>query len=147
MFLPPKAVYEEFFWVGDQRRFLVESDLRKACLHIALYLFTWLAGGCALSVFGHPLADSLFEFASAIGTVGLSVGVTTATAPAGQLWVEIRDCGNAAWALGIFHDILGHHQDRQGSVNIAAGALWPRLKRCANETKSVIIFWCLCSCY
>ncbi len=89
VFLPAQAVQEDAFWVGNQRRFIEEGDLRKAGLYIALYLFTWLAGGCALSAFGHPLADSLFEFASALGTVGLSVGLTSGAAPAGQLWIEI----------------------------------------------------------
>jgi trk system potassium uptake protein TrkH len=89
IFFPPTAISEEFFWLGSQRRVLVERDLRKAGLYIALYLFSWLAGGLALAAFGHPVADSLFEFASALGTVGLSVGVTSATAPAGQLWIEI----------------------------------------------------------
>lgn len=89
MFLPPGALSEQSFWTGIHRRFLSESDLRKALLYIALYLLTWLAGGCALAAFGQPLADCLFEFASALGTVGLSVGLTTANAPDGQLWVLI----------------------------------------------------------
>jgi len=67
------------------------------------YLFTWLCRRLCPFLFSViPLQTAFFEFASAIGTVGLSVGVTTATAPAGQLWVEIRDCGNAAWALWNF---------------------------------------------
>jgi trk system potassium uptake protein TrkH len=89
VFSPPHTIAEESFWVGGQRRFLGGEDLRKAGLYIALYLLSWLAGGLALAAFGHPVADSLFEFASALGTVGLSVGVTSAAAPAGQLWLEI----------------------------------------------------------
>ncbi len=88
VFLPAKAVCEDVFWVGNHQRLLAESDLRKACSYIALYLFTWLIGGCAISAFGHPLADSLFEFASCLGTVGLSVGVTASSAADGQLWVQ-----------------------------------------------------------
>jgi trk system potassium uptake protein len=89
IFLPPGTLSEQSLWTGHHRRFLTESDLRKALLYIALYLLTWLAGGCALAAYGHPLADCLFEFASALGTVGLSVGMTSATAPNGQLWVQI----------------------------------------------------------
>jgi len=37
---------------------------------------------------GFGLGDSLFEFASAIGTVGLSVGVTSAGMPDVALWCE-----------------------------------------------------------
>lgn len=89
LFLPAKAVYEEVVWVGSQQRLLAEDDLRKAVSYVALYLFTWLAGGCAIAAYGHPLAESLFEFASALGTVGLSVGVTAPGAADGQLWIEI----------------------------------------------------------
>jgi trk system potassium uptake protein TrkH len=89
VFLPPGSFSEQSFWSGSHRRFLSESALGKAALYIALYLLTWLAGGCALAAFGHPLADCLFEFASALGTVGLSIGVTAANAPDGQLWVQI----------------------------------------------------------
>ncbi|MFZ5766926.1 MAG: TrkH family potassium uptake protein [Thermodesulfobacteriota bacterium] len=86
--LPPRAVHEEMLWLGSQRRPLLDEDVRKAGLYVGLYLFTWLAGSCALTVFGHPLADSLFEFASTLGTVGLSVGLTTVAAPDGQLWLQ-----------------------------------------------------------
>ena len=89
VFRPPKAVYEEIVWSGNQQRLLTESDLRRAGSYIALYLLIWLAGGCAISAFGHPLADSLFEFASSLGTVGLSVGVTSSEAADGQLWIQI----------------------------------------------------------
>jgi trk system potassium uptake protein len=37
---------------------------------------------------GFNLSNALFEFASAIGTVGLSVGVTTAQMPDAALWTE-----------------------------------------------------------
>lgn len=42
-----------------------------------------------LCSYGYSLGDSLFEFASALGTVGLSVGVTSAQMPDGALWAEI----------------------------------------------------------
>jgi trk system potassium uptake protein TrkH len=41
-----------------------------------------------LAAHGYSLADALFEFASAQGTVGLSVGVTAAGAPPLVLWTE-----------------------------------------------------------
>ena len=36
-----------------------------------------------------PFSRALFEFASALGTVGLSMGVTSADMPDPALWVEI----------------------------------------------------------
>ncbi len=50
-----------------------------------LYDFAWVA---ILLAHGYPLQDSLFEFASAIGTVGLSVGLTAADSPPLVLWTE-----------------------------------------------------------
>ncbi len=38
---------------------------------------------------GYGALESLFEFASALGTVGLSVGVTGPATPATVLWVQI----------------------------------------------------------
>ena len=42
-----------------------------------MYLFLFLTGGCLLSLIeGLPLQQTLFESASAVGTVGLSTGIT-----------------------------------------------------------------------
>nr|WP_265093078.1 potassium transporter TrkG [Clostridium sporogenes] len=38
---------------------------------------------------GYSLQDALFEFASSIGTVGLSVGITSPIASPIVLWTEI----------------------------------------------------------
>jgi Trk-type K+ transport system membrane component len=48
-----------------------------------------LLGVMVLCACGHDLGDALFEFASALGTVGLSVGVTSAGMPDAALWAEI----------------------------------------------------------
>jgi trk system potassium uptake protein TrkH len=50
---------------------------------------TYVFGVMLLCACGYSLGDSLFEFASAIGTVGLSVGVTSAQMPDAALWAEI----------------------------------------------------------
>jgi trk system potassium uptake protein len=42
-----------------------------------------------LAACGYSMRDSLFEFASALGTVGLSVGVTSPDMPDIALWAEI----------------------------------------------------------
>ena len=41
------------------------------------------------AAYGNPLPDSLFEYASSLSTVGLSIGVTSADAPVGLLWTQI----------------------------------------------------------
>ncbi|MDY0268697.1 TrkH family potassium uptake protein [Trichloromonas sp.] len=85
----PREQCEEGIWIGGRRRFLGENEIRKAAEYVGLFLFVWLLGSCALTAFGHSLRDSLFEFASALGTVGLTAGITGPATPAGQLWVQI----------------------------------------------------------
>lgn len=45
---------------------------------IGLYLLIFLIGTMIIASFGFSLEHSMFEFASALGTVGLSVGITSA---------------------------------------------------------------------
>ena len=54
-----------------------ESALQSACAIFLLYLLLFLAGGMLICCIDRvPLMDALFEAASAIGTVGLSIGGT-----------------------------------------------------------------------
>jgi trk system potassium uptake protein len=50
---------------------------------------TYVLGVLLLCACGYNLGDSLFEFASALGTVGLLVDVTSAQMPDTALWTEI----------------------------------------------------------
>jgi len=86
--LPRGAVTEPDVWVGDSRRFLKDRELLQIALFVCLYLATLALGTGILAAYGYPLRESLFEFASALGTVGLSTGVTAADAPKGLLWAE-----------------------------------------------------------
>ena len=64
------------------------TQIREAALFVFLYLVAYWLGVAILTGYGYSLGQSLFEFASAIGTVGLSMGVTAADAPGGVLWAE-----------------------------------------------------------
>ena len=86
--LPRGAVTEPDVWVGETRRFLKDQELRQIALFAFLYLTTLALGPGILAAYGYPLKESLFEFASALGTVGLCVGVTAADEPQGLLWAE-----------------------------------------------------------
>ncbi|MBN2429022.1 MAG: TrkH family potassium uptake protein [Deltaproteobacteria bacterium] len=89
MLLPQGTVTEPDVWIGESRRFLCDRDLRQIALFVCLYLGTLTVGTGILAAYGHPLRESLFEFASVLGTVGLSTGITSPTAPAGVLGTEI----------------------------------------------------------
>ena len=58
-------------------------------MFVFLYLGVYLAGSGVIAAYGYSLSESLFEYASALGTVGLSVGVTSGDAPIVLLWTEI----------------------------------------------------------
>jgi len=87
-FLPRKAVVENFIWSGEEKVFFGDETVRRIGLFIVLYLVTYLIGVGILTAYGFSLQDSLFEYASAIGTVGLSIGVSTYKAPGAVLWAE-----------------------------------------------------------
>jgi trk system potassium uptake protein TrkH len=65
-----------------------DTGLRQVAMFVFLYMATYGLGVLVLCAYGYPLRESLFEFASALGTVGLSIGVTSATMPDGALWAE-----------------------------------------------------------
>ena len=87
-FIPRAAILERPIWEGDMRVFVDNTRIRQAMVFIFLYLATYVLGVMILCICGFNLVDSLFEFASAIGTVGLSVGVTTSRMPDAALWSE-----------------------------------------------------------
>jgi trk system potassium uptake protein TrkH len=60
---------------GEEIIFTKDSFMSSASFTIA-YLLIFFAGSFVFSLFGYSLGDSMFEFASSIGTVGLSVGIT-----------------------------------------------------------------------
>jgi trk system potassium uptake protein TrkH len=87
--LPRSVVTEPDVWRGERRLFISDSHLREVALFVFLYLAVFLLGSGVIAAHGYSLEDSLFEFASALGTVGVSVGVTAPNAPAGILWAEM----------------------------------------------------------
>ena len=67
-------------------RRIPEETIRNATALLTLYLSLFLMGGCVICcIDGVPLLFALFESASAIGTTGLSCGITAALSPASHL--------------------------------------------------------------
>jgi trk/ktr system potassium uptake protein len=85
---PPTAVLEGAVWEGRRRVFVDDARVRQTAAFIFVYLAAYAAGVFILCAYGYSLGDSLFEFASAIATVGLSIGVTSAHMPTVALWAE-----------------------------------------------------------
>lgn len=61
-----------------QRAAVSEDEIRHTFALVAAYLLLLFASGLALTVTGAGFADAVFDSASALGTVGLSVGVASA---------------------------------------------------------------------
>ena len=89
MFLPKQAVTHPDVWIGETRHFLSDERVRQVSLFVFVYMATFFGGAAVIAAHGYSLQESLFEFASALGTIGLSVGVTSPGAPAGVLIAQI----------------------------------------------------------
>jgi trk system potassium uptake protein TrkH len=81
-FMPRHMVNEPAIWHGERRYLMHDREVRQVALFICLYLSFFLAGSGLFTAYGFTLKESLFEFASAIGNAGISVGVTTPQLPA-----------------------------------------------------------------
>ncbi|MBU4262821.1 MAG: TrkH family potassium uptake protein [Proteobacteria bacterium] len=86
--LPKAAILERPVWEGNRQVFVDDARVRQVAVFVFLYLTLYVFGVMLLCTCGFSLTDSLFEFASALGTVGLSVGVTAAGMPDMALWAE-----------------------------------------------------------
>ena len=86
--LPKSTVADRYIWEGGRKMHVDESYTRPIVVFIFLYLSIFLIGVLVLSACGFSLQDSLFEFASALGTVGLSMGATSYAMPSLALWME-----------------------------------------------------------
>ena len=71
-----------------------DEAIRHLLGFMVAYLLLWLAGGSALVLTGFAPQDSFFESASAVGTVGLSSGITDASLPT---WIKLL-LGLEMWA-------------------------------------------------
>jgi Trk-type K+ transport systems, membrane components len=72
-----------------QKEVLSAEEIKSSCDFAALYLLILAIGTTVISATGVPFSQALFEFASSLGTVGLSTGVTAFNASPIVLWTEI----------------------------------------------------------
>ncbi len=87
--LPRTAIVECPIWEGGRRVFLDDTRVREVTVFVSVFFAIYVPGVMLLCACGYSLPDSLFEFASAMGTAGLSVGVTSAGMPDTALYAEI----------------------------------------------------------
>lgn len=62
------------------------KEIVSSSNYILLYIFTLLCGTLIFTMYGYPLIESFFEFTSALGNVGISIGITNPDLPGVLLW-------------------------------------------------------------
>jgi len=87
--LPRTAVRENYIWKGESKFYVSHEHIKEIGIFFFIYMSTYIMGVLIFLAHGYPFRESLFEFASALGTVGLSSGLTEAGMPSGVLWTEI----------------------------------------------------------
>ena len=87
-FLPKTAVTDNSIWMSDTKKSITDTHKTQVYTFVFIYIAVYIIGVGILTSQGYTLRNSLFEFASALGTVGLSVGITQASAPPIILWSE-----------------------------------------------------------
>lgn len=81
-----KTVRTKFINRLGKKMVIEQEDITQNYMFITTYIVVLLIGAFMIMLYGHSFENSLFEFASALGTVGLSVGILNASAPNFLLW-------------------------------------------------------------
>ncbi len=115
-FYPSSAVIQRAIWRRGERLEVQDKHIQAVAGFIGLYLLTYLVGVLIFLGSGFSLRQSMFEFASAMGTVGLSLGITAPNMPLGTKVAEIFGMwlGRLEF-IAIFHAFIRIGQDLQMS--------------------------------
>ncbi len=84
-----KTIRTHFINRLGNKTIVEKEDIIQNYSFLMIYIIILTIGTMIFSLFGYGLRDSLFEFASALGTVGLSVGITGFNAHPVILWTSI----------------------------------------------------------
>lgn len=103
---PEHEVSTPFYYRAQGKTPITDSVLKSTTGFVTCYLCIFIAGSLLLTVTANvSLTDAMFEFASSLGTVGLSVGITGAGTNSATLIIEI--CGMILGRLEIFIVLTG----------------------------------------
>ena len=73
----------------NEKEELSDEEISSTTTYVFFYLLLFFLGSLIFTLYGYNLQDSMFEFSSAISTVGLSLGITNYNAPNIILWTAI----------------------------------------------------------
>lgn len=107
--ISPSSNVEVPYYIKAQGRTAIDSELATDTTgFVSCYFVIFVIGSLILSVTANcGLTEAMFEFASSLGTVGLSIGLTGPATGAGTLVVEM--VGMILGRLEIFIVILGFY--------------------------------------
>ena len=64
-----------------------DGECASCGIYVFFYICIFFVGSFLLSCYGYSLQDCMFEFSSALSTVGLSAGIMNYDAPSFVLWI------------------------------------------------------------
>jgi trk system potassium uptake protein TrkH len=81
-----KTIHTNYITRFGKEVIIESEDIHSNNAHIFIYMLTLVIGTLIFASYGYTVEESLFEFASALGTVGLSIGLITPESPNIILW-------------------------------------------------------------
>lgn len=88
-FRSQNEVKEHYIYRQNDKEFISRQTILDFYNFAFIYLTFLVSGTILLTISGYDLKEALFEFSSALGTVGLSLGITNASSPPLALWTQI----------------------------------------------------------
>ena len=87
LFHSQKMLYTHKIYKVESKEKIESAEILSCSTYIFMYLVIFLLGSLLLSLFGFSLQDAMFEFSSALSTVGLSTGIMNYHAADAILWI------------------------------------------------------------
>lgn len=83
---PKKLIQPRSMWRYGKKETVAGQEIGQVNVFLMLYVLLFFLGTFIFTLFGYSVEDSMFEFSSALSTVGLSVGITSYDAHPVILW-------------------------------------------------------------
>lgn len=86
---PKRVIVPNNIYKYNQHEIIDQKECHKVNIYVFIYLIIFIIGTFIFCLFGHSIQASMFEFASALSTVGLSMGIACKGASPIILWTTI----------------------------------------------------------
>lgn len=118
-FMPERTVNEAHIYNAEGKVYLSNKYMEEIGRFISVYIALYFIGTLLLTFAGIPLEKAMFEFASALGTVGLSIGVTVPGTSYYILFIEMA--GMMLGRLEIFIVLVSIVAVFNKGINVVTG--------------------------